>query len=402
MTKQELHALVFRRFIRMPYGHLLDYCDTDGSTGIPTPEECRACIPNPMGWWTPIENGAFFGGMYLYALLQGYAQEPAVETAESIRILVKGMKLLQDVGQTEGFIARGVATDGISHYPCSSEDQVFPWILGMYAYYKSTLCTFQEDIRNRLLRELDAYWPRDPERPRVVVSECVERGRFNCRDWRAVGCMLYCYRIRAELTGSKADEEEYRLIRDGRPEGSLYSRAEIISHGFASDMVRTTALIQFWIDISFHLAMREMVSLDKEKGDLYAAGCVLNGVTALPFAEDMLRYDNASGGFSTDWHGISHMAIPFSGDRREAVSNALKECSVWQKEIVPHREMEHKILGNALFALWIALTCGQKEIEKAAAAFITAHLDDVDWDSLTLCYAFVAECDMIMAESYGG
>jgi hypothetical protein len=44
---------------------LLDFTDLDGSVIIPTPEECLAGKPNALGWWSPIENGAMFNGMYL-------------------------------------------------------------------------------------------------------------------------------------------------------------------------------------------------------------------------------------------------------------------------------------------------------------------------------------------------
>ena len=57
------------------------------------------------------------------------------------------MFLLQDVGRVEGFIARGVADDGISHYPISAECQIFPWILAMYAYYKTDLCVEKQEIK---------------------------------------------------------------------------------------------------------------------------------------------------------------------------------------------------------------------------------------------------------------
>ncbi len=47
----------------MPYGHLLDYADADGHTAIPTACELTAGLPNVLAWGTPIENGAFFGGL---------------------------------------------------------------------------------------------------------------------------------------------------------------------------------------------------------------------------------------------------------------------------------------------------------------------------------------------------
>ena len=49
-----LHQQVWSRFIRLPQGHLLDYADQTGDAPIPTPADCARCMPNPLGWWTPI------------------------------------------------------------------------------------------------------------------------------------------------------------------------------------------------------------------------------------------------------------------------------------------------------------------------------------------------------------
>ena len=156
-----LHEQVWGRFVRMPYGHVLDYADREGNTFIPTAEECRKAMPNPLGWWTPVENGAFFTGIYLRSLIAKYNKDKNEQTAKEIEILIKGLYLLQDVGSVEGFIARGVADDGRAHYPFSSDDQFTPWVLGLYSYYNCELCQDKEAVKSRLfplrrsLRELN-------------------------------------------------------------------------------------------------------------------------------------------------------------------------------------------------------------------------------------------------------
>src|SRR4051794_11665259 len=61
---ERAHAEIWRRFID---GHdvLVDYTDYEGKFPCPTPAECRAGKPNALGWWSPIENGSMFNGMYL-------------------------------------------------------------------------------------------------------------------------------------------------------------------------------------------------------------------------------------------------------------------------------------------------------------------------------------------------
>ena len=47
------------------HGIITDYRGLKGEIVLPTPEECERNIPNAKGYWTPIENGGFFTGLYL-------------------------------------------------------------------------------------------------------------------------------------------------------------------------------------------------------------------------------------------------------------------------------------------------------------------------------------------------
>lgn len=392
MTATELHAIVWKRFIRKPYGHLLDYAEADGSTSIPTARECQCCEPNPLGWWTPIENGAFFGGLYMAALIHKHANARAEGLAADIRYLAKGLMLLQDVGARDGFIARGVADDGHSHYPCSSEDQVTPWLMGMYAYMHSGLCEDTGDVSARLLRALRGLracgWSIPCDAP---YTGYVNRW-LNARDWRGVCKLLYCARMLYQLSGKPEDLEEYSRLLCSAPDGCAFTRLQIASHGFSHDMVRDTSLIQLWIDVCAHLALRELAKADTAHADAYRMGCAHNGITALRFVEDMFAYDNLGGGFDVNWRPIKRYYQPFDGDVKRAVSNACADMHrVWTQTIVPHRHMEHVVLGNALFGAWIALTSNDETVTREAARLFTEGVARVDFSTLTVSYAFVAE-----------
>ena len=97
MDQSFFHEIVWSRFIRFPYGHLLDYAGENGEAIYPTKDECEKSMPNPRSWGLPIENGAFFTGLYVYALLEEYRKHRSPKTAEEIDILIKGLYLLQDV-----------------------------------------------------------------------------------------------------------------------------------------------------------------------------------------------------------------------------------------------------------------------------------------------------------------
>ncbi|MBT3292348.1 MAG: hypothetical protein HN380_33830, partial [Victivallales bacterium] len=133
LAVEAAHAALWDRFISEG-GLMYDYIGE-----IPTPEDCREGRPNAIGWWSPIENGPMFTGLYLPAIC-GRARRSgsAVDRAEAGR-LARGLLLAASVSDVPGFIARGVGTDGKCHYPLGSTDQTLPWFYGLHAYAVSGL-----------------------------------------------------------------------------------------------------------------------------------------------------------------------------------------------------------------------------------------------------------------------
>lgn len=397
MNAEYLHDLVWTRFVRMPYGHIIDYTDEDGNVYVPTPEECQRAIPNPLGWWTPIENGAFFTGLYLYALIEKYNRHRDEKTAAEIKILVKGLFLLQDVSRTQGFIARGVSHDGHSHYPFSSDDQFTPWVLALYSFYKCKLCENKDEVRSRLLRALcavrDLGWSIPCE-----IEGLTHIGWGNSPMWRCVCKMLFCARIIYELTNDKSDLEHYLSLAEGCPDGSVFTRLEIASHGYSHDLVAFLGTKQNWICACSHFGLKELARLDKDNFQYYKDGITSDGITALGVINDIKKYDNQRGGFDINWRRINHLWEDFNNDKSKGLDIARRENVYWQSEVVPHRKMEHEILGNALFCALIAITCENEKISSEAKKRLLTSCEQVDFDGLRLSYAFVAESGMIFGE----
>ena len=397
MDIKYFHDLVWRRFVRMPYGHVLDYSDAEGTLIVPTAEECEKAIPNPLGWWTPIENGAFFTGLYVRALLAKYNACPDEKTAEEIKILINGLYLLQDVGSVPGFIARGVADDGASHYPFSSEDQFTPWVLALYCFYKSELCDCKENVRDRLLRAICAV------RDNGWNIPCDVEGLYYCRwgsstAWRGVCKMLFCARVIYELTGEKKDLELYQALAESHPADSIYTRLEIASHGYSHDLVAFLGTKQNWICACAHFGLMELSRLDSENAKYFKSGLENNGITALGVIDDIKKYDNSKEGFDVNWRRINHLWEDYRNDVTRGLSIAMRENTYWLSEIVPHRKMEHEVLGNALFCALIAITCGEERITRCALEKLNANCGHVDWENMHLSYAFVAESGMIFGD----
>ncbi len=148
---ERAHREMWRRFIAAD-GTVLDFADLNGAVSLPTAEECRDMKPSAMGWWTPIENGGFFGGLYLDALCNRWRATRAEADAARARQIAAGLLKLAATRGPPGFVARGFASDGVSHYPASSSDQTFPWFYGLYRYATSGLPA--EDERARVVAVL--------------------------------------------------------------------------------------------------------------------------------------------------------------------------------------------------------------------------------------------------------
>ena len=383
-----LHEQVWKRFVRMPYGHILDFADENGNTTYPTVEEYENCVPNVLGWVTPVENGAFFGGLYLYGLCRAYDRSPDAELLSEIRVIADGLFLLCDVGKRGGFIARGVGDDGHSHYPFSSEDQVGPWLLGLWRLRNSRAAddALRTEIDRRLLRTLRGLKANGYHVP--TEWDGVTRGSYAHDDWRGASKALFCAYLLERLDPAEAGE--YRRLCAEHPDASLYSRTEIVSHGFAPDMVRNTGLIQFWIDVCAHLCVCELAAVDAENRSAFLCGTRANGVVCEKYLDDIKKYDAASKPvYEMDWRKI----LP---ERRkwntpdEAVAEAGRHCGLFGG-ICPARRIEHGLLGNMLFAAWICVTCGETPIERQGAERLREAISFVDWNSMRCSYAFAAE-----------
>jgi len=394
MDQSFFHEIVWSRFIRFPYGHLLDYAGENGEAIYPTKDECEKSMPNPRSWGLPIENGAFFTGLYVYALLEEYRKHRSPKTAGEIDILIKGLYLLQDVAKVDGFIARGVGEDGRSHYPMGAECQNFPWILALCAYYKSDFCKDRQSVKERLLKVLLALRRYEWKIPCDDEGVFYQSGWMNANSWRSVVMLLFCTRMIYELTGDQKALEDFEELMDAVPKGSVFKRSEIVSQGYSHDMI-TSFGNQTWICLYTHLAVRELIALDPDREAVYKLCLYNNGVTALKNVNSITKYDNKSGGFDINWRSLNPLWEDYENDTSKGTAIAQRQFRYWHEKLVPHRRMEHSILGNALFAAWAAVTCGDERIEKRAIEILKEEAEKIDWDSVHLSYAFVAESALI-------
>ena len=373
----------------MPQGHLLDNADSEGNTILPTKEDCEKCLPNPLSWLTSIENGAFFGGLYLYALVTDYDKNPTENRKKEIEILANGLFILCDVGKTDGFIARGVANDGISHYPVSSEDQVGPWLLGLWKLYKSTASDAQmkSKIANKISRTVNGIKNCGYQIP--TEWENVYRGSYANDDWRGVCKALFCGMLIDVFAPNLIGGKEYIRLRDEKPNNSLFTRKEIASHGFAPDMIKNTGLIQFWIDVCAHLCLKELSKYDKNSASYYQKGLLSNGEVAIKFCEEYKKYKNAETLSSPpDWKKLSVSEECKNPDKMFTLTDA--QFKEW-KTVFPTYNNEHYFVCNTFSADIIAITCGSDVISKKVQKSLFDALKFINFDTMWYSYGFFGE-----------
>ncbi len=329
-------------------------------------------------------------------MIEKYNRTKCKKTAEEIGILIKGLSLLQDVATVDGFIARGVADDGVGHYPMSAECQIFPWILAMNAYYRSELCADRDEIKNRLLRVLLALRENDFKIPHDKKGAFYPGGWLNGNAWRPVTMLVYSARLIYELTKDENDLLRFRTLMSAVPQNSVFSREEILSQGSCHEML-TSFGNQTWICLYAHLAIRELLWLDPDRSEIYQRGLYMNGVTALKNLPSIKKYDNVRGGFGIDWRPLCALWEDSGPNFERGTEIAQRQFAYWHEHIVPHRNMEHSVLGNALFAMWTAVTCEDERIVKQAVKEMEERIPLVDWAGLRISYAFVAESALIFA-----
>ncbi len=227
---EQAHAEIWRRFIDR-HGVMIDFADFDGSVSLPTPEECRAGKPNALGWWSPIENGPMFNGLYMDAAVNRWRHTRADADAAKARRLMEALLLLASVSEVRGMVARGVSTDGKAHYPMGSNDQMSPWFLGLWRYLDADLATPAERTRitAKLIEVADAIvklnWAIPAEPP------FNKRGSFAGFEFDSAPRLLFVCKLMHAVTGDAKWDTRYRtaLAEAGGPE--KLTRMQICERG---------------------------------------------------------------------------------------------------------------------------------------------------------------------------
>ncbi len=373
-ASEAAHTEIWRRFIDA-HGLMLDFADLDGSVSLPTPEECRLGKPNALGWWSPIENGAMFNGLYLDAALLRWQRTKSADDATKARKLMEGLLLLNSISDVPGFVGRGVSTDGRSHYAMGSNDQTLPWFLGLWRYWASGLATAAE--KTRIARHLVATaeaiarlgWKMPAEAPFGT------RGSFEGFHFEEVSRKLFVLQLLHAVSGEAKWRELYQVELQARGGDKNLSKREICAGG----MVFWYSPRHNWTSCAAVGALRGLWELETDaalKAD-YARGLAASARLAAETLPLALEFDNAdTSRFEMNWRVMNAEWRPQTTEQ-EAQALAQGQLKNFLK-VAPRRGKETAFVREPAAAAWIVTLCPDPDVvapHRAAVERVIAHYD---------------------------
>lgn len=384
----QAHAELWRRFIDR-HGVMMDFTDLDGSVSLPTPEECRDGKPNALGWWAPIENGAMFNGLYMDAAVHRWRHTNSPDDAAKARRLMEGLLLLNSVSGMKGFVARGVSTDGRSHYPMGSNDQTMPWYYGLWRYLDSGLATEEERARivAKLIGTTEAIvklqWAMPAEAP------FGRRGSFAGFTFDTAPRQLFVMKMMHAITGDEKWNARYREALQQRGGKDNVSKLELCERGMVFDYAKT----HNWTSCTAVSAIRGLWELEKDPAlkAAFAMGLKASASLAaesLPLAAQFDRGDRST--FNLDWRASMLPLWKPQRTEQEAQDLALLQLREFLKAS-PRRAKETAFIREPTSAAWIVTLCPDATVVRRHAPEIERIVAHFDYSKLYYCTFFWVE-----------
>ena len=205
----------------------------------PTPDECRDGKPNALGWWSPIEYGAMFNGLYMDAAVRRWERSRSAEDAAKPRRLMEGLLKLNSISEVKGFVGRGVSSDGRSHYSMGSNDQTLPWLVGLWRYWQSELAS--PDEKARIARHLVATVEEIVKLGWKMPAEALfgTRGSFNGFHFDEVAQMLFTLKLMQTVTDDEKLLAMYRRELAQRGGEKMLTKLEVAEAGMSYFYAKT-------------------------------------------------------------------------------------------------------------------------------------------------------------------
>jgi len=403
---EKAHTELWRRFVNT-HGVLFDFVTPAGEVLVPSPEECADSKPNGLAWWSPIENGSFFNGLYLDGLCKRWGLRGRREDdAGAARRIAQGLLLLARVGDTPGFIARGVATDGRSHPPLGSDDQTLPWFYGLWRYAKSGVPSEDEtrEIIDQMVGVANALEWNEWKLP-CAPSSFGTHGDFARRSPVSVPRLLFITLAMYDLTGDVHWRSVHERLRAEQPEGAERTRLEICGDGsLVEEHTRPEAgYYAFWTKASTQACLRVLRDLsdDPEVRGQYDRGLRVYAEAAAAHINRFREFSNDDTSvFEHNWRVLNEWWKP-QRTAADALAVAHEQAKHWHSTISPRKVYEARHVHEPLFAAWLVLLSGYPDLIAEVGEDVRAALRHYDWERLYFSTFFAAECAYFEGVPYG-
>ncbi len=369
------------------HGVILDFVGE-----LPTPEDCALGRPNSIGWWSPIENGPMFTGLYLPAACERARRSGDPSDKAKARRLAQGLLKCASVSAVPGFIARGLGSDGACHYPLGSDDQTHPWFYGLHAYVTSGLPSAEErqQIVAKMTEVAGVLESSGWRCPCDGAFKGQFRGGFSGHLFRDAVRYLFLLRAMYDVTRDPVWLDRYHQALAERPAKSDVTRAEICAVGYGHDREAIKGIDEnsLWIYVGSQGSLARLAALETDEvtRTAYRAGLAANLKNCLPAIEAYTGFDNADTKVfgNANWRAVYTTWFP---QPTQADAQKLSETGDKEKKGA-RKHYEAKYMRNPLAAAAIIALAGDGTGREA----VERALCHYDYAKLNMSEFFLAEC----------
>jgi hypothetical protein len=387
---EKAHAEIWRRFVD-EHNVMLDYCDLDGKIVRPTPQDCREHKPSALSWGVPVEDGPMFNGLYLDAMVNRWKLTRNEADRVKARRLLDGLLFLSSLGNTPGFIARGVATDGRTTYPMGSNDQTTPWLYGLWRYVREGLAEPAE--RGRLVEKcckqvkvLDANGWRMP----CDGGPSKYRGGFDKPTWEGAPRLLFVMKAMREFTGDAQWQQRYLAAANEKVGKGQRTRLEICRTGMVFDLGQGKR--HSWTGSEGVICLRALWEMETDPAlrAAYAQGLRASAELSAKSLPLCREFDvNGKEHFEHNWRVMNEVWKPQHSEA-ETVEVANAGLRV-QGRHSPRLNLEKNYAREPCFAAWVVTLCPDDAFVARHRAAILDVITHYRYDRLYLSQFFPVE-----------
>jgi hypothetical protein len=383
---EQAHAMLWSKFIDRN-GLILDFVGD-----LPTPEDCSLGRPNAIGWWSPIENGPMFTGLYLPAACEHARRSGNPIDKANAHSLAQGLLKCASVSNVPGFIARGFGTDGHCHYPLGSDDQTHPWFYGLHAYLQSGIPSVVEraQIVLKMKEVANVLETTTWNCPCDGAFQGQFRGSFKGPMFRDAARYLFMLRVMYEVTRDGVWLNRYRKAFAERPAGSNQTRAEICAAGYDLDRkaIEGIEVHSLWIYVGAQGSLAGLTALETDESirARYRTGLTSDVSHSLAPSEAFKEFNNNDTKVfgNADWRAGYPNWFP-----QKTQADALRLSETGDKEKLGERKSyETRYMRNPLAAAAIIALGGDGTGRDAVENAIRHY----DYSKICLSQFFFAEC----------